>query len=121
MGEQSRRLGKPVNVMKHEEILASLAVLALSGVLVYLTKVGAITINTLGNRNRRIAGNQVIAANQVLATGGDPASLLSGPAIYVSQTPWPFGPNVGNTLPPTSAGVTLPGANQADFLGFATA
>lgn len=107
--------------MQREEILASVSVLVLSGVLVYLTKVGAITIGKIGQKSNRITANQSIASAAINANDGDASGFVYGPSIYVANQPWPFGANVGNTLPPTSAGVTLPGASQADFLGFATA
>lgn len=107
--------------MKHEDILASVAVVILAGVLVYLTKIGAIALNLGAKKSNRIDANQQIDAAAITATGGAPSALISGPAIYMANTPWPFGANVGNVIPANSAGVTLPGAADADFLGFATA
>jgi hypothetical protein len=103
--------------MKHDEILASVAVLILAGVLVYLTRIGVLTIGLAAHRSDSIAANQAIAGNEIAASGGDPGSLIYGPAIYVANTPWPFGSGAGNVIPPTSAGNTLPGAISADFLG----
>jgi hypothetical protein len=105
--------------MKHDEILASLAVLVLSGVLVYLTKVGLLTIGHANRKSMSISANQAVAADEITAAGGDPGSLIQGASIYLANAPWPFGPNVGNVIPPNSAGVTLPGADAANFLGFA--
>lgn len=106
--------------MPKEDILASVAVLVLAGVLVYMTKVGLLTIGGASAKRGRISANQAIDADGIVAAGGDPSDLLNGPSIYVSSLPWPFGANVGNVIPPNSAGVTLPGSVGADFLGFAT-
>lgn len=106
--------------MKHEDILASVAVLILAGVLVYLTKIGFLVIGGSTAKGNRISANQAIDTNAINATGAASA-LISGPSIYLANTPWPFGPNDGNVIPPTSSGTTLPGANAADFLGFASA
>jgi hypothetical protein len=103
--------------MKHEDILASVAVLILAGVIVYLTKVGFLAIGRGAGKTSKIDYAQAIDKAGV-AGAGDAAALLSGPAIYLANTPWPFGANQGNTLPPTSAGTTLPGATNSDFLGF---
>lgn len=104
--------------MKRDEIFASVAVLLLAGIIVYLTRVGALTIGHLGRKHTKIAANQSIAADEIMAAGGDPGSLIAGPSIYVVNTPWPYGAAVGNVLPPTNAGATLPGAAPADYLGF---
>jgi len=105
--------------MRHDEIFASVAVLILAGVLVYLTKIGVLTVGLAAQKGNRIAANQSVDASAIEAAGGDPGSLIEGPAIYVANTPWPYGAPVGNTIPPSSAGVTLPGAPSSDFLGFA--
>lgn len=107
--------------MKHEDILASVAVVILAGVLVYLSKVGFIALHLGSNKVDRISANQEIDVSAISGAGGTPSALISGPSIYMANTPWPFGANVGNVIPPNSAGVTLPGADNADFLGFATA
>jgi hypothetical protein len=106
--------------MRHDEILASVAVLVLAGVLVYLTKIGVLTVGLAARKSNRIAANQATDAAAIEAAGGDPGSLISGPAIYVANTPWPYGAPVGNVIPPASASVTLPGSPSTDFLGFAS-
>lgn len=103
--------------MKHEDILASVAVLILAGVLVYLTKIGFLAIGGSAAKSGRITANQSIDTAAIAGAGGA-AALISGPSIYMLNSPWPFGSNTGNVIPPTNAGTTLPGANAADFLGF---
>jgi hypothetical protein len=105
--------------MKNDEILASLAVLVLSGVLVYLTKVGLITIGQGTAQAAKISANQAIDQSGITGAGGNPDALTSGPSIYLANTPWPYGPNDGNVIPPASAGQTIAGASPSDFLGFA--
>ena len=106
--------------MNREEVFASVAVLALAGVLTYLTRAGFIAFNHVGKRHDTINANRAIAAPDIVGGGGDAAAFLTGPSIYIANSPWLFGANVGNVIPPNSAGVTLPGAVQADFLGFNT-
>lgn len=104
--------------MRHDEILASVSVLVLAGVIVYATKFGGVTVAKLLHKDATIAANQQNAAWAVNGAGGDPSALVNGPAIYVQNTPFPYWPPVGNVIPPTNAGTTLPGAANADFLGF---
>ncbi len=104
--------------MKHEEILASVSVLILAGVIVYATKFGGFLVEKAAHKSSIIQANQFNAGQAIEGSGGDPSSLINGPAIYVENTPWPYWPPVGNVIPPNSAGTTLPGAAGADFLGF---
>lgn len=106
--------------MGKSEILAGVAVVALVGTFSYLSKAGLLTFVHMFHKRSHISANQAIASNDIAGAGGDPASFISGPAIYAANSPWLFGANVGNVIPPNSAGVTLPGAVAADFLGFNT-
>ena len=106
--------------MKRSEIWTGVAVVAVTGAIVYSSKVALTTLNLFGRKSNKISANQAIATSAIAGAGGDPSSFISGPAIYAANSPWMFGPNVGNTIPPLSAGNTLPGAQSADFLGFNT-
>lgn len=106
--------------MNKAEIITGVAVVAVTGAIVYSAKIGLMTLHLFGSKKNKISSNQAIASSAIAGAGGDPTSFIQGPSIYMSASPWLFGPNVGNTIPPTSAGVTLPGADQADFLGFNT-
>lgn len=107
--------------MNKSEILTGVAVVAVTGAIVYSAKIGVATLNIFGGKRNKITANQAIASAAIAGAGGNPGSFIGGPAIYAANTPWMFGPNVGNVIPPLSAGVTLPGADQADFLGWNTA
>lgn len=104
--------------MNKAEIITGVAVVAVTGAIVYSSKILLLTANIFGSKKNRITANQAIAQSAVAGAGGDASSFVQGPAIYSANTPWMFGPNVGNVIPPLSAGVTLPGADNADFLGF---
>jgi hypothetical protein len=106
--------------MGKSEILAGVAVVALTGTIAYLSKAGLLTIAHLSRKSNHITANQAIATDDIQGAGGNAQSFLGGPAIYMANAPWLFSPNVGNVIPPNSAGVTLPGASAADFLGFNT-
>jgi hypothetical protein len=99
--------------VKHEEILASVSVLVLAGVIVYATKVGLITTGTLLSKQNKYSANQQSDISAVNAAGGS-SQLVSGPSIYMSNTPWPYWPPVGNVIPPNSNQVV----GTSDFLGF---
>jgi hypothetical protein len=103
--------------MKHDEILASVSVLVLAGVIVYATKVGLITTGNLLNKSSKISTSQSFDSASIQAVGGDPNALLSGPSIYLSNAPYPFWPPVGNVLPPNNSSGTI-GVANGDFLGF---
>jgi hypothetical protein len=103
--------------MRHEEVMASVAVLVLAGVLVYLTKIGVLAVGGAVNKDAMRAANQMSAAADIGGAGGDPSAFVYGPAIYMANTPWLFSPPGGNTIPPTGS-QTLPGAGPTDFLGF---
>jgi hypothetical protein len=106
--------------MNKTEIATGVAVVAVTGAIVYSAKLGLTTLNIFGRKRSKVTANQAIAQQAITGAGGDPMSFIGGPAIYAANTPWLFGANVGNTIPPTSAGVTLPGAGEGDFLGFNT-
>lgn len=106
--------------MNKSEIITGVAVVAVTGAIVYSSKLLLLTANIFGGKKNKISANQAIATQAIAGAGGDPGSFINGPASYVANSPWLFGPNVGNVIPPLSAGVTLPGADQADFLGFNT-
>lgn len=106
--------------MGKSEVLAGVAVVALTGTLAYLSKAGLLTFMHLKRKSNHISASQAIASDDIAGAGGNPQAFLSGPTIYSANTPWLFGANVGNVIPPNSAGVTLPGAVAADFLGFNT-
>lgn len=118
----TRRVGLDfgTSLMNRSEIVTGVAVVAVTGAIVYSAKIGLLTLNLFGKRRKHISANQAIASSAIAGANGDTASFINGPAIYSANTPWLFGPNVGNVIPPTSAGVTLPGAQDADFLGFNT-
>src|SRR6202046_4254269 len=103
--------------MKHEEILASVSVLVLAGVIVYATKVGLITTGNLLHKSNKHSTSQSFDSPAIQAIGGDPSQLVNGPSIYLSNTPYPFWPPVGNVLPPNTSSGTI-GAADGDFLGF---
>lgn len=106
--------------MNKSEIATGVAVAALVAGIAYSSKLVALTAAIFGSKKSRISANQSIASPDIAGAGGNPAAFLSGPAIYAANTPWLYGANVGNVIPPNSAGVTLPGAVAADFLGFNT-
>lgn len=106
--------------MNKSEIIAGVAVIALTGTIAYLSKAGLLTIAHLTNKSNKHAAMQAIAVDDITGAGGSAQSFFGGPSIYLANTPWLFGANVGNVIPPNSAGVTLPGSIQADFLGFNT-
>lgn len=106
--------------MNKAEIITGVAVVAVTGAIVYSSKIAVLTLNIFGSKRNKISANQAIAQSAVVGAGGDAGSFIQGPAIYSANTPWLFGPNVGNVIPPLSAGVSLPGADSADFLGFNT-
>jgi hypothetical protein len=103
--------------MKHDEILASVSVLVLAGVIVYATKVGLITTGNLLHKSGKISANQAFDSASIQAAGGDPNALLSGPSIYLANAPYPFWPPVGNVIPPNNSAGTIT-ATGGDFLGF---
>lgn len=106
--------------LDRHEIITGVAVVAVTGAIVYSSKLLLLTGSLFGKKKGKIAGNQAIAQDAIAGAGGNANAFISGPSIYTANSPWYFGPNVGNTLPPSSAGVTLPGAEAADFLGFNT-
>lgn len=106
--------------MGKSEILAGVAVVALVGTFSYLSKVSFISFAHMFRKKSHISAAQAIASDDIAGAGGNPGAFISGPAIYAANSPWLFGANVGNVIPPNSAGVTLPGAVAADFLGFNT-
>jgi hypothetical protein len=106
--------------LDRHEVFTGVAVIAITGAIVYSSKLLILTGNIFGRKKGRITANQAIATPAITGAGGNPNAFTGGPSIYTANAPWPFGPNVGNTIPATSAGVTLPGADQADFLGFNT-
>lgn len=106
--------------MGKSEIMAGVAVVALTGTLAYLSKAGLLTFAHMFHKKAHISASQAIASDDIAGANGDPSAFISGPAIYSANSPWLFGANVGNVIPPNSAGVTLPGAVAADFLGFNT-
>jgi hypothetical protein len=103
--------------MKHDEILASVSVLVLAGVIVYATKVGLITTGTLLSKSNKINSAQSFDSNSISASGGNAMALLQGPSIYLANAPYPFWPPIGNVIPANSATTTIGSAN-GDFLGF---
>lgn len=106
--------------MQRSEIIAGVAVVALTGTIAYLSKAGLLTVLHLTGRKNKHQAMQAMASDDISGAGGNAQSFFGGPSIYLANTPWLFGANVGNVIPPLSAGVTLPGAVQADFLGFNT-
>lgn len=107
-------------MLNRHEIITGVAVVAVTGAIVYSSKLLLLTGNLFGRKRSHISANQAIASQAIAGAGGNGSAFISGPAIYTANSPWMFGPNVGNTIPPSSAGVTLPGAEAADFLGFNT-
>lgn len=106
--------------MQRSEIIAGVAVVALTGTIAYLSKAGLLTLAHLSKRTNKHTAMQAVATDDISGAGGSAQSFFGGPSIYLANTPWLFGANVGNVIPPNSAGVTLPGSVQADFLGFNT-
>jgi hypothetical protein len=103
--------------MRHDEILASVSVIVLAGVIVYATKVGLITTGTLLSKKGKITAAQSFDSNSISASGGNAMALLQGPSIYLASAPYPFWPPIGNVLPPNGAATTI-GPTGGDFLGF---
>lgn len=106
--------------MNKSEILAGVAIVALTGTITYLSKAGLLTFAHLNRKSSHIAANRAVATDDIAGANGNAEGFLSGPAIYSANSPWLFGAAVGNTIPPNSAGVVLPGAIAGDFLGFNT-
>jgi hypothetical protein len=106
--------------MNKADVITGVAVVAVCGGITYGAKVLGLTTAIFGRKRSQITASQAIASNDIAGAGGDPSAFLSGPSIYAANSPWLFGANVGNVIPPNSAGVTLPGAVAADFLGFTT-
>jgi hypothetical protein len=103
--------------MRRDEVMASVSVLVLAGVLVYLTKIGVLVVGQSASKDAMIAANQANAAADISAAGGNAAAFITGPAIYMVNTPWLFSPPGGNTIPaPGTANIV--GAGASDFLGF---
>jgi hypothetical protein len=103
--------------MNHEEILAAVSVTVLAGVIVYATKVGALTTSNLLHKQNKISTNQSFDSPAIQASGGDPSQLVQGPSIYLANAPYPFWPPIGNVIPANSATNTI-GVGDGDFLGF---
>jgi hypothetical protein len=102
--------------MNSTDVLASVAVLVLSGVLVYLGRNGLKSANSWAQKEATVNANRQTAGADVAAAYGGPQAFIQGPSIYVANTPWLFQAPVGNTIPPSQAS-GYPGAGPSDFLG----
>lgn len=98
--------------MDKEGAMAALAILVLSGVLVYAYK-SATAVNAVKGANAVYSNEATQAQNviesEILAAGTQMA-FNSGPSIYVANSPYLFNAPIGNIIPSVSPSNTLPGA-----------
>ena len=100
--------------MDKEGALAALAILVLSGVLVYAYK-SATVVNSMKATNTAystIAQNASNIIESEILSGGTSYAFDNGPQIYVAQTPWLFNAPIGNVIPSVSPTQTISGAVQ---------
>jgi hypothetical protein len=98
--------------MDKNEVMAALSILVLSGVLVYAYKYASGA--HAANAQQAILTNEAALAQNAIATeilaSGSANAYNNGAAIYLAATPYLFQVPLGNVIPSSSAGNTLPGA-----------
>lgn len=92
--------------MDREGVLAALAILVLSGVLVYGYRSATAANAPAQDRAvipEDIGGSSLGAMADELLWAGSPSSYNEGAGIYVANTPYLFQNAVGNVLPQTTS------------------